>query len=48
MGTVVDTRCNVVSYEGLLVCDASVMPQVPRANTHWPTVAMAERLVRLL
>ena len=48
MGTVVDTRCGVIGYEALLVCDASVMPQVPRANTHWPTVAVAERLVQLL
>lgn len=48
MGTVVDTRCGVIGYEALLVCDASVMPQVPRANTHWPTVAVAERLVQLI
>jgi choline dehydrogenase-like flavoprotein len=48
MGTVVDTRCRVRGYEGLLVCDASVMPRVPRANTHWPVVAMAERLAELL
>ncbi|MFN8020042.1 MAG: FAD-dependent oxidoreductase [Acidimicrobiales bacterium] len=48
MGTVVDTSCRVVGYEGLLVCDASVMPQVPRANTHWPVVAIAERLSQLL
>jgi choline dehydrogenase-like flavoprotein len=48
MGTVVDTRCGVIGYESLLVCDASVMPQVPRANTHWPTVAVAERLIQLL
>ncbi|MCX6520162.1 MAG: GMC family oxidoreductase N-terminal domain-containing protein [Actinobacteria bacterium] len=48
MGTVVGTRCGVIGYEALLVCDASVMPQVPRANTHWPTVAIAERLAQLL
>ena len=48
MGTVVDTGCAVIGYESLLVCDASVMPQVPRANTHWPTVAVAERLAQLL
>lgn len=48
MGTVVDTRCGVIGYEAMLVCDASVMPQVPRANTHWPTVAVAERLVQLI
>jgi choline dehydrogenase/5-(hydroxymethyl)furfural/furfural oxidase len=48
MGTVVDTRCRVRGYEGLLVCDASVMPRLPRANTHWPVVAIAERLAQLL
>jgi choline dehydrogenase-like flavoprotein len=48
MGTVVDTRCGVIGYESLVVCDASVMPQIPRANTHWPTVAVAERLAQLL
>lgn len=41
---VVDTRCNVIGYKGLLVCDASVMPTVPRANTHLPTVMIAERI----
>ncbi|HQZ33373.1 MAG TPA: GMC family oxidoreductase N-terminal domain-containing protein [Ilumatobacteraceae bacterium] len=41
---VVDTRCRVIGYEGLLVCDASVMPMVPRANTHLPTVMIAERI----
>jgi choline dehydrogenase/5-(hydroxymethyl)furfural/furfural oxidase len=48
MGTVVDPRCRVRGYERLLVCDASVMPEAPRANTHWPVVAMAERLAELL
>ena len=36
--------CRVIGYEGLLVCDASVMPAVPRANTHLPTVMIAERI----
>lgn len=48
MGTVVDTGCRVRGYQGLLVCDASVMPRLPRANTHWPVVAVAERLAQLL
>jgi len=30
------------------VCDASAMPDVPRANTHLTVVAMAERLAGLL
>ena len=41
---VVDTSCRVIGYESLLVCDASVMPTVPRANTHLPTVMIAERI----
>jgi len=42
---VVDTDCRVIGYDGLRVCDASVMPDIPRANTHLTTVAIAERLV---
>jgi choline dehydrogenase-like flavoprotein len=42
---VVDTDCGVIGYEGVRVCDASVMPDVPKANTHLTTVAIAERLV---
>jgi 5-(hydroxymethyl)furfural/furfural oxidase len=44
--TVVDLDCRVVGYEGLRVCDASVMPDLPKANTHLTVVAMAERLAR--
>ncbi len=41
---VVDTDCRVIGYEALRVCDASVMPDLPKANTHLTTVAIAERL----
>ncbi len=41
---VVDTDCRVIGYEGLRVCDVSVMPDLPKANTHLTTVAIAERL----
>jgi choline dehydrogenase-like flavoprotein len=41
---VVDPECRVIGYEGLRVCDASVMPDIPRANTHLTTVAIAERV----
>ena len=44
-GAVVDNDCNVIGYTGLRVCDASVMPDLPRANTHLTTVALAERLM---
>jgi len=42
---VVDTDLRVIGYDGLCVCDASVMPDLPRANTHLTTVAIAERFV---
>ena len=48
MGTgddaVVDTECRVIGVDGLRVCDASVMPDLPRANTHLTTWALAELL----
>ncbi len=45
---VVDTECRVIGYDALRVCDASVMPDLPKANTHLTTVAIAERLVSLM
>jgi choline dehydrogenase-like flavoprotein len=42
---VVDTDCRVIGYESLRVCDASVMPDLPKANTHLTTVAIAQRLL---
>lgn len=44
MGTVVDDDGAVFGYEGLHVCDASVFPTIPDANTHLPTTMLAERL----
>jgi len=41
---VVDTAGRVIDHPGLWVIDASVMPRVPRANTHLPTMALALRL----
>lgn len=41
---VVDTTGALIGYEGVHVIDASVMPDVPAANTHWPTAMIAERL----
>jgi choline dehydrogenase-like flavoprotein len=45
---VVDPSCQVIGYEGLWVCDASVMPDLPRANTHLTTVVVAERVAAML
>lgn len=39
---VVDADCRVIGFDRLRVCDASVMPDLPRANTHLTTVAIAE------
>jgi 5-(hydroxymethyl)furfural/furfural oxidase len=47
MGSVVDTLCRVRGYDDLMVCDASVLPVLPRANTHLPTVMVAERVAAL-
>jgi 5-(hydroxymethyl)furfural/furfural oxidase len=44
-GTVVDTDCRVIGYERLRVCDASIMPDLPKADTHLTTVAIAQRLI---
>jgi choline dehydrogenase len=43
-GAVVDSRGRVHGVHGLLVADASVMPEVPSANTNLPTIMVAERL----
>lgn len=45
---VVDPSCHVIGHEGLVVCDASVIPAVPRANTHLPVVMVAERVASML
>jgi 5-(hydroxymethyl)furfural/furfural oxidase len=45
---VVDAACRVIGLEGIRVCDASVIPELPRANTHLTTVAIAERAARLI
>ena len=41
---VVDPSCAVIGAEGLRVIDASVMPENPRANTHFTTVMIAEKM----
>ena len=46
--SVVDLQCRVIGCGGLRVIDASIMPEVPRANTHLTTVAIAERMADVL
>jgi choline dehydrogenase-like flavoprotein len=41
---VVDLEGRVRGVEGLRVVDASIMPEVPRANTHLTAVMLAEHL----
>jgi choline dehydrogenase len=43
-GAVVDGAGRVHGVEGLYVCDASIMPTIPRANTNVTTIAIAERI----
>jgi 5-(hydroxymethyl)furfural/furfural oxidase len=42
---VVDARCRMIGVDNLWVIDASVIPVIPRANTHLTTVMLAERAV---
>ena len=46
MGSVVDADCRVDGLDGLRVVDASVLPEVPSANTNLPTLAVAEHFAR--
>jgi choline dehydrogenase-like flavoprotein len=40
--TVVDSDARVIGVAGLRVCDASIFPSLPRANTHFPVMMAAE------
>ncbi len=48
MGSVVDSAGRVAGVEGLRVCDASIVPEVPRANTHLTVLAIAEAIASRL
>jgi choline dehydrogenase len=48
LGRVVDSECRVHGFENLYVVDASVMPTIPRVNTHLSTLAIAERMAARL
>ena len=45
--SVVDARCRVIGVRNLRVADASVMPEVPRANTFLSSVIIGERVAEL-
>jgi choline dehydrogenase len=48
MGSVVDERGRVHGLDNLSVIDASIMPSIPSANTHLPTLMIAEHLAEKL
>ncbi len=45
---VTDGTGRVYGIASLRVCDASLMPAIPRANTNVPTIMMAERIADLI
>jgi choline dehydrogenase len=45
---VVDPALRVRGLDQLRVVDASVIPQLPRGHTNWPTVMVAERAAELI
>lgn len=46
--TVVDPECRVLGVEGLRVIDASIMPEMVRANTHLTAVMIGEHMAAKL
>lgn len=45
---VTDAQGRIYGAQNLRVCDASLMPSIPRANTNLPTIMMAERIADLI
>ena len=45
---VVDQYGRVYGLDGLRIIDASIMPEIPRANTNATVIMMAERAVDLI
>ena len=47
-GAVVDAQCRVHGVEGLRVVDASIMPEIVRANTNLTCIMIGERVAALV
>ncbi len=45
---VVDPSCRVLGIEGLRVADASIFPDIPRANTNLAAIMVGEHLAALI
>jgi choline dehydrogenase/5-(hydroxymethyl)furfural/furfural oxidase len=45
---VVNGRAEVIGHQNLWLCDASIFPTLPRANTHLPVVMVANRVSEIL
>lgn len=45
---VVNERAEVIGYQDIWLCDASILPSLPRANTHVPVVMVANRVSEML
>ena len=48
IGPVLDPHLRVLGVEGLRVCDASILPDIVRANTNLTAMMVGERFVELL
>lgn len=44
--SVVDPECRIIGVDGLRVVDASIMPEIPRANPHLTCVMLGEHMAR--
>jgi 5-(hydroxymethyl)furfural/furfural oxidase len=47
-GAVTDPAGRVYGVSGLRVCDASIMPAVPCANTNIPTIMVGEKIAAIM
>ena len=48
IGSVVDSTACLFGFEGLWVVDASILPEVPSANTNLPVMMAAKKCAALI